>query len=37
MNEWVLVGLVLTGTVIALGGGGWIMSVFNRKKVGPKS
>jgi hypothetical protein len=27
MNEWVLVGGVVLGTVVLLGGGGWIASV----------
>jgi len=32
MNEWVLVGLVVVGTVLALGGGSWLMSTIFRKK-----
>ena len=27
MNEWVLGGLVVIGTIVLLGGGGWIMSL----------
>jgi len=37
MNEWVLVGLVVVGSVLALGGGGWVMNVLTRKKDAPKS
>lgn len=31
MNEWVLVGIVVVGSVLALGGGGWVMSKLTRK------
>ena len=26
MNEWVLAGIVVVGSVLALGGGSWVMS-----------
>lgn len=32
MNEWVLTGIVVVGTVIALGGGGWIVNNVIRRK-----
>jgi|TARA_Y100000310_G_scaffold221627_1_gene223233 putative effector of murein hydrolase LrgA (UPF0299 family) len=28
MNEWMLVGIVVVGTVLLLGGGGWITSII---------
>jgi len=31
MNEWLLAGIVVVGSVIALGSGSWIMSVLFRK------
>jgi len=31
MNEWLLAGIVVVGSVIALGGGSWIMSALFRK------
>jgi len=31
MNEWILAGVVVVGTVFLLGGGGWIMSILSRK------
>jgi hypothetical protein len=37
MNEWVLVGIVVIGSVLALGGGSWVMSAISRKKDGPKA
>jgi len=30
MNEWVLVGVIVVGSIIALGGGGWIMRILTR-------
>ena len=36
MNEWLLVGIIVVGSVLALGGGGWIMSAISRKKADPK-
>jgi|TARA_Y100000034_G_scaffold17181_1_gene18736 hypothetical protein len=30
MNEWMLVGLVILGTVILLGGGGWLAKALSR-------
>lgn len=30
MNEWVLVGIVAAGTVVLLGGGGWIATALRR-------
>ena len=32
MNEWMLGGLVVVGTVLALGGGGWILRVLGGRK-----
>ena len=33
MNEWMLAGAIALGTVIALGGGGFIMrAIFRNKK-----
>jgi hypothetical protein len=32
MNEWLMVGIVITGTVVLLGGGGWIASVLRSDK-----
>lgn len=32
MNEWILVGIVIAGTVLALGGGGWVVSTISRHK-----
>ena len=32
MNEWMLGGLVVVGTILLLGGGGWIMSLLRGKK-----
>ena len=37
MNEWVLVGIVVVGTIAALGGGSWIMSVLKGGKDKPTS
>jgi len=34
MNEWVLGGIVVVGTVLALGGGGWILSVMRGSRRG---
>jgi len=28
MNEWILVGAVVIGTLVLLGGGGWIASAL---------
>ena len=32
MNEWVLGGLVAIGTLIVLGGGGWVLSTLRGGK-----
>ena len=32
MNEWVLGGLVVVGTIVALGGGSWIMNTLRGGK-----
>ena len=37
MNEWMLVGIVIVGTVIALGGGSWIMSLLRGKDKSTKA
>jgi len=37
MNEWVLVGIIVTGSILALGGGSWVMSTLARRKTGPKA
>jgi hypothetical protein len=30
MNEWLMVGIVVIGTVLLLGGGGWIASILRK-------
>ena len=37
MNEWILVGIVVVGSVLALGGGSWVVSAINRRKMPPKA
>ncbi len=37
MNEWILAGIVVIGSVLALGGGSWIMSALRKRDVPPKS
>lgn len=32
MNEWILVGLVVIGTIFALGGGAWLMRAVSGSK-----
>jgi hypothetical protein len=32
MNEWIMVGGVLVGTVVLLGGGGWIASLARGRR-----
>jgi len=32
MNEWILAGIVVAGSVLALGGGSWVMSTLFRSK-----
>jgi hypothetical protein len=32
MNEWIMVGAVVTGTIVLLGGGGWIASLMRRDR-----
>lgn len=32
MNEWIMAGLVVVGTILAMGGGGWIVSLLFRKR-----
>ena len=36
MNEWVLAGIVVVGSILALGGGSWIVSLIHRKTNTPK-
>ena len=37
MNEWILVGIVVVGSILALGGGGWIVSAIARRRgIPPK-
>ena len=36
MNEWMLVGIVVVGTIVAIGGGSWIMSVLRGNKSNTK-
>jgi hypothetical protein len=31
VNEWILVGVVLAGTVVLLGGFGWVSSILRKK------
>ncbi len=37
MNEWILVGIVVIGSVLALGGGSWIVNSITRRKDSPKT
>lgn len=37
MNEWMLAGIVVVGSVLALGGGSWIVSLLHRKNGNPKA
>lgn len=32
MNEWVLGGLVVAGTIVVLGGGSWIMGAIRGRR-----
>jgi hypothetical protein len=32
MNEWIMVGTVVAGTVVLLGGGGWIASLARGRR-----
>ena len=32
MNEWLLVGIVVVGTILVLGGGSWLMRVLGGGK-----
>ena len=36
MNEWVLGGIVVLGTIVVLGGGGWVLNVLRGKKKTPE-
>lgn len=39
MNEWMLVGIVVVGTIALLGGGGWFVNALrggNRKNTSTK-
>ena len=36
MNEWILVGIIIVGCVLALGGGGWIVSTLRKNARPPK-
>ena len=36
MNEWLLVGIVVMGSVLALGGGTWVVNAIAHKKADPK-
>ena len=35
MNEWILAGIVIVGSVLALGGGSWVVNAIARKKNDP--
>jgi hypothetical protein len=37
MNEWVIAGIVIVGTLVAGGGGAWISSLFRKKPAPPKA
>lgn len=37
MNEWILVGIIIVGSVLALGGGSWVMSALHKKNIPPKA
>ena len=30
MNEWILAGVVIVGSIVALGAGSWLMNVIGR-------
>ncbi len=32
MNEWVLAGIAIVGTVVLVGGGAWLKSVMSSKR-----
>ena len=34
MNEWILVGIVIVGSVLAVGGGSWVVSAISRRNKG---
>ncbi len=36
MNDMILAGIVVVGTLLAAGGGAWIARVFSSKKDAPK-
>lgn len=37
MNEWVIAGIVVVGTLLAAGGGGLITNAFRKKTPTPKA
>ena len=30
MNEWILAGVVIVGSIVALGAGSWVMSIISK-------
>ena len=36
-NEWILVGIIIVVSVLALGGGSWFLSVLRNRKGIPKA
>lgn len=37
MNEWVMVGMAIIGTLVLAGGGAWMSKVLGGKKETPKT
>ena len=36
MNEWILGGIVVVGTIVVLGGGGWVLNGLRGGKKTPQ-
>ena len=30
MNEWIMAGVVIVGSIVALGAGSWVMSIISK-------
>ena len=37
MNEWVIAGIVVVGTLFAAGAGGFVTRIFSKKSSPPKA
>lgn len=37
MNEWVMVGIAVIGTLVLAGGGAWLSRIIGGKKESPKT